>query len=84
MSYAKFERTDSEGYLLYDSVHMEIWRIVTWTFWKGQNWGDGKQINGFQGLGLRLRVDYKGEIFGTKETVLYLHCGDSDTAYVSV
>lgn len=40
----------------------EIWRIIIWTFWKRQNCGHRKQINGFQELGLRERVNYKGEI----------------------
>lgn len=54
MHYTKQKKPDSKGYILYDSIYMNLW--------KRQSSKDGKQISGCQqGLRLGRKVDSKGD-----------------------
>lgn len=44
-------KTNPKGYMLYDSIYAE--------FWKRQNYMDGKQISGCQGVVGGDGIDYK-------------------------
>ena len=57
-----FERRQS-GYILYDSNYM--------TFWKRQNYGDSKKINGHQGLGGKRDEQAEQRIFRAVKLFCY-------------